>query len=269
MLPFTSSHRSGILHILLVAVLVNVSIAFQNLPVPKYSSAAGTTARKTTTQQYSVIDTLASIGNVAPPQPMLNGKKKLLQTLLKDTYLASNVDNMKCVYKASRDGWSAIDFHNCVDNRGSGLVVARTRTGITLGGFNPNGWRSTDDYYLSNAAFLWYAKGNNNINNNNSAVKCPIGSSSNAAVYDYATGGPCFGSADFVLGEPKAAVMGGFTGPDMEDSTKNAGSLRTGKCGFSGAYDFDKGWPVRGQFSLVEVEVYCNGDGSTKKKSFW
>mmetsp|Transcript_17973 Transcript_17973/g.20780 ORF Transcript_17973/g.20780 Transcript_17973/m.20780 type:complete len:120 (+) Transcript_17973:105-464(+) len=29
----------------------------------------------------------------------------------------SNVD-LQCVYKASKDGWSAIDFHNCCDGRG-------------------------------------------------------------------------------------------------------------------------------------------------------
>ena len=242
-----------------LAAIVPVSWAF----VPPTTTSTTAAAAVSKTRRYSIVDTLTSLGNMAPSRPMLEGKKKLLRSLLEGTYLASNVDTMRCCYKASRDGWSAIDFHNCVDNQGSGLVVARTRTGVTLGGFNPNGWRSTDDYFLSNAAFLWYCK------NGDSAVKCPIYPGSNAAVYDYATGGPCFGSADFVLGEPQAAVMGGFTGPDMENVQANAGNLRSGRCSFSGAYDFDKGWPVRGRFSLVEVEVYCNGGSANKKKSFW
>ena len=33
-----------------------------------------------------------------------------------------NVD-LTCVYKASRDGWSAIDFHNCSDDRGMFYVL--------------------------------------------------------------------------------------------------------------------------------------------------
>lgn len=248
----------------LVWLAISVSVIF--VPASNaFVTPETTTARaatKTTTRRYnSIVDALTSMGNIAPSRPMLDGKKKVLDSLLDGTYLAGST--MQCVYKGSRDGWSAIDFHNCVDNQGSGLVVARTRTGVTVGGFNPNGWRSTDDYYLSNAAFLWHLKGN-------SVVKSPILSSSNAAVYDYATGGPCFGSDDLVLGAPQAQVMGGFAGPDMEDSSKNAGNLRNGRCSFSGAYDFHPSWPVRGKFPLVEVEVYCKtSGGSNKKKSFW
>ena len=82
--------------------------------------------------------------------------------------------------------------------------------------------------------------------------------SGNAAVFDYATGGPCFGAADLVIGEPKAAVMGGFAGPDMMDSSVNAGSLKGGRSTVGGSYDFVNGWPVRGKFELVQLEVYCN-----------
>lgn len=80
----------------------------------------------------------------------------------------------------------------------------------------------------------------------------------NAAVFDYATGGPCFGAADLIIGEPKAAIMGGFAGPDMMDMSANAGILREGKCSIGGSYDFTQGWPVRGRFQLVQLEVYCN-----------
>jgi len=218
------------------------------------------------TKCYSIFDTLTSMGGVAPSQPVLKGNKAMLKSLLGGTFLEKNLGSVTCCYKASRDGWSAINFHDKVDDKGSGLVLARTRTGVTFGGFNPNGWRGTDDYYLSNTAFLWHAP--SNLMGGSKVVKSPILPGSNAAVYDYATGGPNFGSDDLVLGEPRAAVMGGFTGPDMEDASMNAGDLRQGRCSFSGAYKFASGWPVRGRFSLVEVEVYCNS-GSAKKKSFW
>ena len=80
----------------------------------------------------------------------------------------------------------------------------------------------------------------------------------NAAVFDYATGGPCFGAADLVIGEPKAAIMGGFAGPDMMDTSIGAGSLRSGRSAVGGSYGFAKDWPVRGEFQLVQLEVYCN-----------
>jgi hypothetical protein len=57
-----------------------------------------------------------------------------------------------------------------------------------------------------------------------------------------------------------AAVMGFITGPDMENTSINAGTLKRGRSSPGGAYDSPVGWPCRGDFSLVEVEVYCNGN---------
>jgi hypothetical protein len=82
----------------------------------------------------------------------------------------------------------------------------------------------------------------------------------NAAIFDYATGGPFFGASDLIFGEPQAAVMGGFAGPSMEDAGINAGNLKRGRSslGFSYQLPVDGKWPVRGEFQLVQLEVYCN-----------
>lgn len=197
---------------------------------------------------------------------------------------------MSCFFaiiQASKDGWSAINFHQCVgemrdddddvfiriafglyiqnthsnhmnmimltkkDGRGSALVVALTKSGKRFGGYNPLGWMSSDDYGNTNNAFLWFER-------NGKGVKCPILSGGNAAIFDFATGGPTFGSADLCIGPPEAAVMGGFSGPDMENVSSIAGDLRKGKSSVGGAYGFVRGWPVAGKFGVVEVEVYCN-----------
>jgi hypothetical protein len=105
---------------------------------------------------------IAGISGV-PPRTLLD--KSWTKDAVQATSLAG-VD-LECAYKASRDGWSAIDFHQAVDERGSGLVVALSRTGAIFGGFNPLGWRSTDDYSSSNAAFLWFLQGKK-------VIKCPI-----------------------------------------------------------------------------------------------
>ena len=102
-----------------------------------------------------------------------------------------NVD-LKCVYKASKDGFSAVDFHEKCDGRGSGLVIILTGSGKKFGGFNPLGWESTDDYGNTNAAFLFFDKGGK-------SVTCPVLSGGNAAIFDYATGGPQFGSVSSIL----------------------------------------------------------------------
>lgn len=155
------------------------------------------------------------------------------------------------IYKATKDGWSAIDFHKAVDGRGSCIVVALSKSGKRFGGFNPLGWMSSDDYGNSNAAFLWFEQGGK-------SKKCPILPGGNTALYDFATGGPNFGAADLQIGPPRAQVMGGFTGPDMENNSLVAGDLRKGKSSVGGCYAFVKGWPVAGQFQLAEVEVWCN-----------
>ena len=135
-----------------------------------------------------------------------------------------------------------------------------SKSGKKFGGFNPLGWQSTDDYGTTNSAFLWYSKGGSNVE------KCPVLSGGNAAIFDYATGGPCFGSADLIIGKPEAAVMGGFAGPDAEDITKSAGNLRQGSSSFGGAYS-GASFPIRGSFDVVEVEVYCNANIVPRKTS--
>lgn len=211
--------------------------------------------RRATDESKTSSSALKSFGNILsgvtgiPPTKLIDSKT--IDKLVAGTFMENK--QLVCAYKASRDGWSAIDFHKKVDDRGSGLIVALSRSGATFGGFNPVGWRSTDDYVSSNSAFLWFIKGGK-------PVKCPVLSGGNAAVYDYASGGPCFGAADLQIGSPQAAVMGGFAGPDMEDSSVNAGSLKQGRSSVGGAFDACSGWPVRGKFQLAEVECYCNAE---------
>jgi TLD len=172
-----------------------------------------------------------------------------IDSIVEGTFL-QRAKNLRCVYKASRDGWSALDFHKRVDDMGSSVVVAVSASRKIFGGYNPSGWRSSDDYYTSTAAFLWCLRGK-------AVVKLPILAGGNAAVFDYATGGPCF-SSDLQIGPPQAAVLGGFAGPDMEDLTINAGDLRQGTSSVGITYNWDDAWPARGSFRLLDVEVYCN-----------
>lgn len=184
-----------------------------------------------------------------PPANVVD--KKQITLLLQGTYLGRKSSTLEKVYKATQDGWSALAFHEAVDGKGSALVVAKGNNGAVFGGYNPNGWRSTDDYYLSSQAFLWYSKGR-------SIVKLPTLPGGNCAVFDYATAGPTFGTSDLMIGPPQAAIMGGFAGPDTEDMSTSAGNLRQCKSAVGSVYDGDRGWPIRGSTRLTEVEVYCS-----------
>ena len=196
-------------------------------------------------------DTFSGVTGILPNSLLSNAE---LEQLVDGTSLGGSDKDLKCVYKATRDGWSAIDFHKCCDGRGSGLVVCLTKSGKKFGGFHPLGWMGTDDYGTSNSAFLWFSAGNNK------STKCPVLPGGNAAVFDFATGGPQFGASDLIIGSPQAAVMGGFAGPDMQDTKKNAGNLRQGMSVLGGAYQRTPNWPVGGKFSLAQVEVYCNAN---------
>jgi len=59
------------------------------------------------------------------------------------------------------DGFSATDFHRRCDFKGPCVVVGYTDggsggAGFRFGGFIPEGYRSTDDYYDTLDAFLFY-----------------------------------------------------------------------------------------------------------------
>lgn len=206
----------------------------------------------------TAITFVAFVQNLLPRQPLVD--QTTLASILAGTFLQGN-DNLICVYRADRDGWSAIDFHKAVDGQGSGLVVAQmANSGKLFGGFNPAGWRSTDDYYSSSAAFLWTLPTGQA---GQAVVKFPVLPGGSAAIFDYATAGPCFGAADLMIGPPEAAIMGGFAGPDMEDMEVNAGNLKRGKSSVGLAYDADPRWPAKGKFRLSQVEVYCNDYSST------
>ena len=155
-------HQQGIIQRSLCNVGSNNSVTSrQQLP-------ATTTSTST---KLSMIGDLFSGGGGSSSQLLLNDKTVALQeSLVANTSLQNK--QLKCVYRGSVDGWSAINFHNNVDGKGSCLVVILTRSGKLIGGFNPVGWRSTDDYYDSNSAFLWYAK--NGRSPSSTATKCPI-----------------------------------------------------------------------------------------------
>lgn len=146
--------------LVLANVIQNVSSFVTNQNQPSTQGAQ----RHRITQLGSVENWNSGLTNSPPSKPLLS--KELQDKLTLGTSLHGK--ELACVYKASQDGWSAINFHNNVDGKGSALVVALSRTGRLFGGFNPLGWRSTDDYYQSNAAFLWF------VENPKSPTKCPI-----------------------------------------------------------------------------------------------
>lgn len=135
-------------------------------------------------------------------------------------------------------------------------MVAISITGFRFGAFNPEGYRSTDDYYDTFDAFLFYWESSND--DETIRVLRKVGGSG-AALFDYARGGPQFGADGLLIGPPKAPVMGGFAGPD---TNSGGGDLRQAKSrlGLSYAIRPDGKDSLFGDTrtaTIEEVEVFC------------
>ncbi|KAL5550909.1 hypothetical protein UlMin_001085 [Ulmus minor] len=175
-------------------------------------------------------------------------------SLVDKTFLRGR--ELKCCYKASVDGFSAADFHSYCDFKGPCVIIGYTNNSFKFGAFNPEGYRSTDDYYDTFDAFLFYWADNAG----DDPFVLPKVGGSGAALFDYARGGPQFGADGLLIGPPLAPVMGGFAGPD---TNSGVGDLRQAKSrlGLSYAKREDGKDSIFGdeyRATIEEVQVFCS-----------
>lgn len=135
------------------------------------------------------------------------------------------------------------------------MIIGYTNKNFKFGAFNPEGYRSTDDYYDTFDPFLFYW-----TDIEAEPIVLPKVGGSGAALFDYARGGPQFGADGLLIGPPLAPVMGGFAGPD---TNSGIGDLRQAKSrlGLSYAKREDGKESIFGDESravLQEVEVFCS-----------
>ncbi|XP_065879047.1 uncharacterized protein [Euphorbia lathyris] len=175
-------------------------------------------------------------------------------SLVDSTFLRGR--ELKCCYRASTDGFSATKFHEYCDFKGPCVIIGYTNKSFKFGGFSTEGYRSTDDYYDTFDAFLFYWT----LDHNSDPILLPKVGGSGAALFDYARGGPQFGADGLLIGPPLAPVMGGFAGPD---TNSGVGDLRQAKSrlGLSYAKRADGKESIFGDESratLEEVQVFCS-----------
>ncbi|CAL4981495.1 unnamed protein product [Urochloa decumbens] len=181
-------------------------------------------------------------------------------SLVANTHLRGR--ELKCCYKATVDGFSATDFHRRCDFKGPCVVVGYTATaggGLKFGGFSPEGYRSTDDYYDTLDAFLFYWPEPESSSSPAPVVLPKVGGSG-AALFDYTRGGPQFGADGLLIGPPLTAVMGVFTGPD---SSAGVGDLRSARSRLGLSYarrpdGKESLFGDEGRAELAEVLVFCS-----------
>ncbi|KAL7549023.1 hypothetical protein ACHAWF_014432 [Thalassiosira exigua] len=96
------------------------------------------------------------------------------------------------LYRSSRDGLSAANFHSKCDNQGCTLTVIETTDGFVLGGYSNTPWTNDDGIYkAANKAFLFVLSGNDVTRPCKMTLKNANGG---CAVYHESRYGPTFGS---------------------------------------------------------------------------
>ena len=66
---------------------------------------------------------------------------------------------LELLYRSSRDGLSASNFHSKCDNKGPTVVILETTDGGRIGGFTNTSWSSNDQYAYDDKAFLFALSG--------------------------------------------------------------------------------------------------------------
>ena len=62
---------------------------------------------------------------------------------------------LQLLYRASRDGFGADDFHGKCDNKGATVTVITSREGYVFGGYADQSWTSAGTEVASSSAFLF------------------------------------------------------------------------------------------------------------------
>jgi len=63
--------------------------------------------------------------------------------------------HLRLIYKATRDGFQADDFHKTCDNKGPSVTVIQTKEGYLFGGFSPVAWDSSDSWKTHPNCFIF------------------------------------------------------------------------------------------------------------------
>ena len=73
-------------------------------------------------------------------------EQQALINLLKETLTSSSCD-YALIYRASRNGWAAANFHSCCDNKGPTVTVVKYGNCI-FGGYTEHPWENGKTFFL-------------------------------------------------------------------------------------------------------------------------
>jgi hypothetical protein len=99
------------------------------------------------------------------------------------------------IYRATRDGFSAANFHAKCDNRAKTLTIIKTTRGFVFGGYTDAAWDSLSKYKADPNAFIFSL-----VNPSNKPLLIPVKAGGTNAIYCHSIYGPTF-SCDIAIAD--------------------------------------------------------------------
>ncbi len=106
----------------------------------------------------------------------------------------AKVRELKLLYRGSRDGFAAADFHRLCDDKGATLTVVQTPQGWVFGGHASVSWSSNNMNVFAPGLFLFTLRNSRNLPPQTFALTKP----QQYALHSDAEYGPAFGGGPFV-----------------------------------------------------------------------
>jgi hypothetical protein len=156
----------------------------------------------------------------------------------------------KLLYKGSRDGFAAKDFHRCCDGKGETLTVISSKQGNIFGGYYSKSWTGQSGSMYDPQAFLFSL-----VNHLQKPVLIKQKLDNGHAVWDNSTHGPTFGGGfDLYVDDSMNNVNG--------SSFSNLGASYDSEAALGYSFDSTEAKSFLAgsyQFAVVEIEVFVPG----------
>ena len=165
-------------------------------------------------------------------------ESKRYDEFIKKIYEWSGYNNMKLLYRGTRDGMEGNYFHNKCNNQGPTISLFKNEKGYIFGGCTSIDWTSCNNYKSAPDSFLFTLT---NIHGTE-PTKFPNSIYTSYSIYDYYSYGPTFGGHDIYTN--KSGTYASFP-HSYQDILGKGRSIFTGDLNNSNCY-----------FNLKEIEVF-------------
>ena len=139
------------------------------------------------------------------------------------TNLKKNIKKFTLLFRASKDGFSASNFHSKCDGKNNTVTLVETLNGKRFGGFANNAWDQRGDYISGSNGFIFSFDDKSIYYNKNNGYE----------IYCHSSYGPTFGGGhDFYICDNCNSSNSSYNNSDYSYNTNGK------KCAMAGTYNF-------------------------------